>query len=812
MYNYPCSCCKKPVRTNQKALKCTGCNMWLHIICANIPTQKYNDPSEQFFNWRCNMCLLKELPFHLITSTEKLLEEKSHNEKKFTKHSASVGLNYQEFNGNGLKIAHLNVNSVLKHIDEIKSLLICNNIHILALNETKIDSSIFDSEVNIDNYSFLRKDRSRHGGGVAIYVHKSLHFETLNHESMNDLEVLAIKIFLKKAKPIICTTWYRPPSLSVEAFNLYEDVLIYLDSLSTDTILMGDTNCDLLANPVSCATKRFIEINDLYAFVNLNKSEPTRITDVSATLVDHVLTNSPENVKKCGVIHNGMSDHSICYLIWNTSVPSSPKLTSFRSCKNLDADEFRKDVSNLPLEKLAECKTIDDAVNFWQDNLMNLIDKHMPTRIKRVRERNSPWMTSHLFKLMKKRDKIKKKAYARKDEKLMGDYRKLRNKVNAETVKAKKRYYSDKLAQSNDPKNTWKTLKSFMPNKKGNTAAPVNPDNDAKIANKFNSFFAEVGSNLAKHMQNTHIDHDTHTDLDNAQSIDNVFEFKPVNESQVTDIIRNLRNTKATGLDEISVFVLKLCASELSPSIAYLINLPLKSGKFPTQWKKAKIIPIHKSGDKDNPSNFRPISILPCVSKILERVVQRQIIAFLHENNLLSPAQSGFRPRHSTMSTLIKVTDDWLHAMDKKECTGTIFVDLKKAFDTVDWDILIGKINKLGITGLPSLWIKSYLSDRVSRTLVNNELSAESVITCGVPQGSLLGPLLFIIYINDLVDSVKTCKIQLYADDTVLYFSHRSSHIIQQTLQTELENVNKWMSRNKLTVNCQKTVCMLLGS
>ena len=720
--------------------------------------------------------------------------------------SSPNDLVYKEFQGNGLKIAQLNVNSILKHIDEVKSLVKHNDIQLLALNETKIDESIFNDEINILNYSLVRKDRTRHGGGVAIYIHKSLHYEILSDESMSELEIIAIKIYLRKSKPIVFSTWYRPPSSKVEVFDLYEHFLSFIDGLNCDTILVGDTNCDLLSQPLTSMSKRYNELNDMYSFVQVNKTEPTRITNVTSTLVDHIITNCPDNVKKHGVLHNGMSDHSISYLIWYSKTSASPRLNSFRSCKNLDAEKFRDDIQNQAWSELTDCETVDEAVEVWQKLLLNVVNKHMPMRTKRVRDRDSPWMTSDIYKLMKKRDKLKKKACKLKDEKLMGEYRKLRNKVTAEIGKAKKRYYSDKLAEFNNSKNTWKTLKSVIPSKKGDSSITINSGSVAETANHFNNFFAEVGSNLANKVP------DIPLARENVKPIEDSFEFTAVNEIVVNDIIRSLRNTKSVGLDDISIFVLKLCAREIAPSITYLINFSLKSGIFPKQWKLAKIIPIHKSGDKESPSNYRPISILPCVSKILERIVQRQILAYLHKNNILSPAQSGFRPKHSTVTTLLKVTDDWLHAIDKKEYTGAVFVDLKKAFDTVDCDIIIKKLNRIGINGMSSAWIKSYMSDRVCRTLVNNELSSESNITCGVPQGSLLGPLLFIIYLNDLVNCVKSCQVQLYADDTVLYFSHPSIHNVETALQADLEKVNDWMSQNKLTVNHQKTVCMLFGS
>ena len=263
---------------------------------------------------------------------------------------------------------------------------------------------------------------------------------------MNELEIIAIKVYLKKSKPIVLSTWYRPPSSNVELFLHYDNFLTYVDGLGLDSVLIGDTNCDILPQSMSSTSKRYTEVNDLYAFVQINKTEPTRVTNVSATLVDHILTNSPGNVTTHGVLHNGLSDHSISYLIWNSCISPCPKLISFRSCKNLDADKFRDDICSQPWAKLKKCQTIDEAVEIWQNLLLDTIDKHMPMRSKRVRDRDSPWMSSDIYKLMKKRDKLKKKACKLKDEKLMGEYRKIRNKITADIAKEKKKYYSDKLS------------------------------------------------------------------------------------------------------------------------------------------------------------------------------------------------------------------------------------------------------------------------------------------------------------------------------------------------------------------------------
>ena len=715
---------------------------------------------------------------------------------------------YHEMQGNGLKIAQLNVNSLLKHIDEIKAFVISNNVHVFAINESKLDETIFDDEVMIDNYNLVRKDRDRQGGGVAIYLHKSLHFDKINHETMGDLEIILLKVYLKSAKPVLISTWYRPPSTDIGILDLYERFLSFVDTLKCDIILTGDINCDLLAKPLSSLTKKYMNINDIYSVDVLNTTVATRTTDHSATLIDHMLTNNSKMVKRSGILDNSMSDHSISFLIWNSHIPSKPKFINFRMSSKIDVEQYKNDIRNQNWDSIS----IHDAVDLWQSLILEVVDKHMPYRSKRISTKGSPWMNAIIFKMMKKRDKLKRKANKLKDSKLMEEYRKLRNKITTEIRKAKKKYYSEKFANLKaNPKQTWKTLKSIIPNKKSvESTISLNRGNDGEtsldISNAFNTFFAEVGSNLAKEIPN--ID----SPIENIHPGKKSFVFTPVSENDVFKIINSLKNTKSVGVDKISVYVLKLCAVEIANSITKLINFSLSSGEFPNQWKSSKIIPIHKSGDKNSPSNFRPISILSCVSKILERVVQKQVLEFLHDNNSLSSVQSGFRPRHSTTTTLLKVTDDWLQSIDKKQYTGVVFVDLKKAFDTVNCDVLIKKLINLGISDTPCQWFKSYMSNRVCRTLLNSQLSCESVIRCGVPQGSILGPLLFIIYINDLVKCIKTCKVQLYADDTVLYCSNTSIKSIELALNSDLVNLYNWMCQNKLSVNCNKTVCMLLGS
>ena len=273
-----------------------------------------------------------------------------------------------------------------------------------------------------------------------------------------------------------------------------------------------------------------------------------------------------------------------------------------------------------------------------------------------------------------------------------------------------------------------------------------------------------------------------------------------------------MSNKKSMGVDNISMLMIKMATPIIVPSLTYIFNRSLSERVFPTKWKRSKIIPIHKSGNKTLPNNYRPISILPSVSKILEKLVQMQLSDYLKRNNILSEAQSGFRKNHSTISSLLKVTDDWLTAIDRGLFTGAVFIDLRKAFDTVDPSILLQKLRSIGVSLDCLPWFASYLTDRRIFTVVNSLTSSESSIEYGVPQGSILGPLLFIIYIDDLVKHLKYCSVHLYADDTVIYYSHKDVHSIESVLNSDLQNIFKWLCNSKLSLNCDKTVSMLFGS
>ena len=289
------------------------------------------------------------------------------------------------------------------------------------------------------------------------------------------------------------------------------------------------------------------------------------------------------------------------------------------------------------------------------------------------------------------------------------------------------------------------------------------------------------------------------------------FRFSIVTEQEVLKILKGLNVSKSTGHDNISAKFLRDGANEIVSAISHIINLSLRTNTVPEDFKVARVVTLYKKGDRNYVGNFRPVSILPVISKIIERVVHNQISKYLDSNGLLFEHQSGFRQCHSTETTLTFLTDKIKLCIDKGFYTGLVMIDLQKAFDTVDHEILLLKLKSIGLNSESVLWFKSYLSNRMQFVEVNGERSALGSVTCGVPQGSILGPLLFLIYVNDMPSAVK-CDLYLYADDSALMVSDKRINVIESKLEDNLLALSIWLEENKLSLHLGKTESILFGS
>lgn len=377
---------------------------------------------------------------------------------------------------------------------------------------------------------------------------------------------------------------------------------------------------------------------------------------------------------------------------------------------------------------------------------------------------------------------------------------------------AKKTHYGAALAEfRKDMGKTWTVLKELMGTGKSQTEVDcLKSDNGEeihsklKIAAKFNEDFVRLGTNSLTPGIST-------ADLDGLPTVTPLLKFTGVNEEFVHQEIRRLKSRTATGLDNISVRLIKSARPALLQPLAHLISESLRTGSFPDALKMARVTPIFKSGEKDVSTNYRPISVLPALSKIFERAAQQQLLWHLERNRLLASEQSGFRPRHSTATSLLRLTNDINRAIDDGMTTAAVFLDVSKAFDTVPHGRLLLKLQRLGVSGTELDWFSSYLSGRSQLVAIGRTKSPLLPITTGVPQGSILGPILFLAYINDFPNCLKLAKANLYADDTVVYAASKSPSQLEDLLTAELSVVSDWFRRNGLVLNAGKTVLMTFG-
>ena len=431
---------------------------------------------------------------------------------------------------------------------------------------------------------------------------------------------------------------------------------------------------------------------------------------------------------------------------------------------------------------------------------------------KKVPETKPNWLTNDIVQLMRRRDKMYKEARRKKDPTLWRKATFLRNRVEMVIKNHKRDKIRNELEQNkNNPKKIWENINSLLGNKNNTSIQRLNSESGDTIyegcdlAEHINNFFAKVGPTLADDIINSYGVNPEKVQFQGPFNInsDNITN-REITTIELENLLKKVNVNKSSAIPDIKAQVMVHAFSHQIERVVRMYNGSLTQCTFPYKWKKATIVPLPKIANPKTVTDMRPISLLPFPGKIMEMIVSKRLKTYLDVNQLLSKKQHGFRKKKSTLSAIVEFLHDVYQDQLLMQDTYVVFLDLKKAFDTVSHKILLNKLQVLGLDQNSILWFKSYLHNRTQKTIINNETSSEKNITYGVPQGSILGPTLFTILINDLADKVSG-NINFYADDTILYSPDVA------ILERDLDLTHAWCNLNLLTVNCKKSQWMRIS-
>ena len=478
--------------------------------------------------------------------------------------------------------------------------------------------------------------------------------------------------------------------------------------------------------------------------------------------------------------------------------------------KNFNYDEFNKSLSQFE----PSSSNIDDCFSELQSHINKCTEKHAPLRKRTKKEMefaDKPWISASIQRSINNKNNLYVYLQSHSNPSLQRKYNKMKKLLKKVLFAARARYLERQFDFfQNNSKKTWRLINEITCRKKRTRnfieslkLSNENITRDPKlIADSLNNFFVNIGTNMSNQLPPSHLnpEHFLHKHCTPQR---NSFFLSPTCPAEVAKIINSFSTNKASGPDGISAKFFKLGAPALCHILSPLINKCYQFGIFPQPLKLARVIPIFKGGSADTPSNYRPISIISIISKLIEKLTYNRLISFINSNSILTNNQFGFRNGHSTTHAITNIHEKILDNIDNDKHTATIYLDLSKAFDCVNHNILLNKLRHYGIRGTALDFFRSYLSNRKQFTIVNDEISSTLTILCGVPQGSTLGPLLFLLYINDIT-SASEFAVSLFADDTCLLESHKSLRELERICNRELVHINNWFLANRLTANRTK--------
>jgi len=612
---------------------------------------------------------------------------------------------------------------------------------------------------------------------------------------------------------------YRPPT-DLSFYDGFNVMLEKVWSTRKNVVIMGDLNSDLSLKSCEDAEshlgRRLLRILRSYGMKCVIK-EPTRISDVAQTLIDLIIVSHPEKITTAGLSHLGISDHSFVYAnLRMRKEKSSLMIKPINNYRTFNQQKLRNNIESTPWSVCEIFDDIDDQVWAWQHLYQEIVSDHIPTRQVRTRKNKLPWITNEIKKEQNKHYRLLKLYKANKDTHTWSLYKATWNRVKKLTCDAELTYWREQFAKSENSKNFWRVVRKAQGKIARKPIPPVQDSdgtiltNDSDKAELMNDYFTNIGIKLAEkfhHHSGSSINQPPATINPVSHFLDQVSLLEEQIKLKLTHIMQ-----KIGGPDKIMSRELAKAVESLFEGLFSIFKNSIQRGIFPSNWKTGEVVPVFKKGIKSDCANYRPLTMLNLNSKILESVVCDSLDHHLGTNELIHPNQWGFKKGVSTESLLMYLTETWKKAIDDGYKVGVLFIDFKKAFDTVGHAILKTKLSDVGVSGIFHEWMAHYLHERSQYVTVNSARSMLRQIDIGVPQGSLMGPRLFAIYVNDLPTSSETGCIHMFADDTTIYYIGEEVEETVDALNLILNDFKVWCCKNHLTVHTGKTVAMLISS
>ena len=593
---------------------------------------------------------------------------------------------------------------------------------------------------------------------------------------------------------------YKPPSVDNVPFT--SDMYSLLDkatSQSDNIICLGNLNCDI-SNPLDNNNRGrcLLDICDIYDLDSLNNS-PTRISSQRSSCLDVILTNVPGYFSQSGTLEVGLSDHCLVYTVLNKKLPQpKAEIIRVRSFKNFDEGSFCSDLSLVPFSTAYVFDDPEDVYWAWEKLFVEVLDDHAPVKSFRRKHRDQfQFINPESREVVRERNRCKRQFNKSRKPEDWEKYRQLRNRLVSMRRKRVRDHFSricnDKHS---DQKKFWNTIRPYISSRKKQSfhnERIVLKDNGGVIREqkKVTEVLAESFSS-SQHPDFNQLPPKSYQTIKAHQS--RPFTLTNTSPGEVKRIIKNLKTNKATGHDQIPARAVKESAEILCQPFSCLVNFLFETGKVPSSWKLGEIVPVHKKDCTLTKTNYRPITILPVLSKVFEKLVHSRLASHfedVYHNNVFA-----YRDYHGCDTANLSLTEQFKKELDNHKVISLVSMDLSKAFDTLPHDLIVKKLEDYGGDSIVINLVMNYLSDRQQLVTLSGQYSSMKTIMKGVPQGSILGPIGFNIFMNDLSYAIDECTLFTYADDTQLFKSAEDIDQVEYAINADLKKVHEWYEFN----------------